>query len=233
MSWPAMMPALVVPFLCALVYYVWIPHGDGGRGAYFGTKLWVLVYPLFFFSLIGLGGLTRREDREANWPSWKVVVISGLFTGVAISLIGWLMVLTPVGEIVKENSGNLVEKAKGLGFHTRGKFLLVATFITVMHSAMEEYYWRWFVYGHLRQMVGHWPGHIIAALAFTGHHVVLMAQLFPLPLALFLSMLVAIGGLIWTLMYEWHGSVLGCWLSHLVVDAFLMIVGYRLIMAAV
>ena len=107
--------------------------------------------------------------------------------------------------------------------------LVVATFITLLHSAMEEYYWRWFVYGHLRQMVGYWPGHLLAAVAFTGHHLVLMSVLFPLPLALFLSFLVGLGGLIWTLMYEWQGTVLGCWLSHLVVGAFLMIVGYRLI----
>ena len=30
------------------------------------------------------------------------------------------------------------------------------------------------------------------------------------------SFLVGLGGLIWTLMYEWHGSVLGCWISQLV-----------------
>ncbi len=232
MSWPAMVPALTVPLLCALIYYVWLPNGDTGRGAYFGTKVWILVYPLFFFSLIGLGGLTRREDRKSNWPTWRVVILSGLGTGAAVSLIGLLMVLTPVGDIVREHSHNLVEMADGLGFRSPARFLLVATFITVLHSGMEEYYWRWFVYGHLRQMVGHWPGHLIAAVAFTGHHVVLMAQIFPLPLAIFLSGLVAIGGLIWTLMYEWHGSVLGCWLSHLVTDAFLMIVGYRLIMGA-
>ena len=155
---------------------------------------------------------------------------TGILTGICISLIGCLLVITPVGTIVKENSHNLVEKAEGLGFASRGRFLMVAAFITLLHSAMEEYYWRWFIYGHLRQMVGHWPGHLIAAVAFTGHHLVLMSVLFPLPLALFLSFLVGLGGLIWSLMYEWQGSVLGCWLSHLVVDAFLMIVGYRLIM---
>lgn len=228
-----MTAALVVPLICALVYVVWVPNGNGGRGAWFATKIWVLVYPLFFFSLIGLGGLTRREDRPSNWPRWRIVVLTGLLTGLAISLIGCLSVLTPVGEIVKGNSHNLVEKVKGLGFHTKGRFLMVATFITVLHSAMEEYYWRWFVYGHLRQMVGHWPGHIIAAVAFTGHHFVLMSVLFPLPMALFLSLMVGFGGLIWTLMYEWHGSVLGCWISHLVVDAFVMVVGYRLIMGAI
>ena len=225
-----MVAGLVVPLVCALVYVVWVPHGNAGRSAWFVTKIWILCYPLFFFSMIGLGGLVRREDRRAAWPTWAVVIWTGLLTGVCISLIGCLMVITPVGDIVKTNSHNLVEKAEGLGFASRGRFLLVAAFITVLHSAMEEYYWRWFIYGHLRQMVGHWPGHLIAAVAFTGHHLVLMSVLFPLPLALFLSFLVGLGGLIWTLMYEWQGTVLGCWLSHLVVDAFLMIVGYRLIM---
>jgi len=229
MSWLSMVAALGVPLLCSLVYVVWIPHGNGGRSAWFATKIWVLGYPLFFFSLIGLGGLVRREDRAAKWPSWRMVILTGLLSGTGIALVGWLMVLTPVGDIVKDNSHNLVEKARDLGFATRGRFLMVATFITLLHSAMEEYYWRWFVYGHLRQMVGYWPGHLLAAVAFTGHHLVLMSVLFPLPLALFLSFLVGLGGLIWTLMYEWQGTVLGCWLSHLVVGAFLMIVGYRLI----
>lgn len=222
-----MVPALVVPFLCALVYFAWIPESNGGPVAYGLTKIWVLIYPLFFFGWIGLGGLTRREDRKSSWPSWKMVVLSGLGSGVAVSLIGTLMVLTPVGEIVREHGPKLGQKADELGF--RKNFVLVAIFISVFHSAMEEYYWRWFVYGHLRQMVGHWPGHLIAALAFTGHHVVITLQLFPAPLALFLSALVGFGGLIWTLMYEWHGTVWGCWISHVLVDAFLMIVGYHLL----
>jgi len=232
MSWPSMVAALGVPLLCALAYVVWVPHGNGGRSVWFATKIWILGYPLFFIGLIGLGGLTRREDRPATWPSWKVVILTGVLIGVGVALVGWLMVITPVGDIVKANSHNLVEKARGLGFATKGRFLMVAAFITIFHSAMEEYYWRWFVYGHLRQMVGHWPGHLVAALAFTGHHLVLTSVLFPLPVALFLSFIAGLGGLMWTLMYEWQGTVLGCWISHLVVDAFLMIVGYRLIMGA-
>ena len=149
MSWPAMAAALVVPLLCALIYVVWIPHGNAGRGAWFATKVWVLVYPLFFFGLIGLGGLFRRESRSGHWPSWGTVVVTGVLSGLGIVLAGWILVLTPVGEIVRENSHNLVEKANGLGFASKERFLIVAIFITVLHSAMEEYYWRWFVYGHL------------------------------------------------------------------------------------
>ena len=230
MSWPAMVAALVVPLLCALIYVVWIPHGNTGRGAWFATKVWVLVYPLFFFGSIGLGGLVLRESQSGHWPSWRTVIFTGILSGLGIVLTGWIMVLTPIGEIVRENSHNLVERAKGLGFATKERFLIVAIFITVLHSAMEEYYWRWFVYGHLRQMVGCWPGHLLAALAFTGHHLVLMSVLYPLSLALFLSLLVGAGGVIWSWMYQKQGTVVGCWISHLLVDAFLMVVGYRLIL---
>ncbi len=227
-----MAAALGVPLFCALVYVVWLHHGNAGRSAWFATKAWVLIYPLFFFGLIGLGGLVRREKREncsERWPSWRAVILTGFLSGLGIAMVGWLMVLTPVGDIVKANSDNLVEKVRGLGFATKGRFLMVAAFITLLHSAMEEYYWRWFVYGHLRKMVGYWPGHLLCAVAFTGHHLVLMSVLFPLPLALFLSFLVGLGGLIWSFMYQRQGTVVGCWISHLIVDAFLMIVGYNLI----
>ena len=132
MSWPSMVAALVVPLLCALVYVVWIPHGNAGRGAWFATKIWVLAYPLFFFGLIGLGGLVRRESRAVNWPSWRAVIFTGVLSGLGIVLVGWLMVLTPIGQIVRDNSPNLIEKAEGLGFATKERFLMVAIFITVL-----------------------------------------------------------------------------------------------------
>ena len=66
-------------------------------------------------------------------------------------------------------------------------------------------------------------------MAFGAHHLVVTLQFFPAPMAIFLTVCVAVGGLIWTLMYEWHGTVWGCWVSHLCVDVFLMIVGYQLL----
>ena len=39
----------------------------------------------------------------------------------------------------------LGEKLKGLGADTPGGFLVVALFYSLIHSFLEEYYWRWFV----------------------------------------------------------------------------------------
>lgn len=228
MSWAALLPALTVPFLGSLIYFVWIPEGPVGQATYTGTKIFTLVYPLFFLRLIGSSGLTRREERQATWPSWKVVVLTGVGSGLAIALLGALLMLTPLGEMVREGADEVTDKAEGLGF--RKHFLLFAVFVSVFHSALEEYYWRWFAYGHLREKVGHWAGHGIAALAFGGHHLVITMQFFSPGLAIFLTLCVVAGGLIWTLMYEWQGTVIGCWLSHLCVDVLLMLIGYQLLM---
>jgi membrane protease YdiL (CAAX protease family) len=207
-----------------------MPEGAVGRGTYTGTKIFTLVYPLFFLGLIGLSGLTRREERKASWPSWRTVILTGLASGGAIAGLGALLMWTPLGAMVQEGAGAVTEKAEGLGF--REHFVLFAVFVSVIHSALEEYYWRWFVYGHLREKVGRWAGHTIAAIAFGGHHLVVTLQFFSPGLALFLTACVVVGGLIWTLMYEWQGTVVGCWISHLCVDVLLMVIGYQLIHVA-
>ena len=57
----------------------------------------------------------------------------------------------------------------------------------------------------------------VSAVAFTAHHVVLLASSFfgglTLPAVLF-SLCVAIGGTAWALIYQRSGSLLGPWSSH-------------------
>ena len=228
LSWAVLIPALVIPLLGSLVYFVWFPDGEIGRGAYTATKIFLLVYPLLFLRWIGLGGLTRREERPAPWPSWKTVIWSGLGSGALIAGVGALLMLTPLGDLVRAGAGEVGEHADDLGF--RRHFILFAVFLSVIHSGLEEFYWRWFVYGQIRRKCPRWAGHTIASVGFAAHHLVVTAQFFPLALALFLTACVAVGGLIWTLMYERQGTLVGAWLSHFGVDVLLMVVGYQLLM---
>lgn len=226
-GWLALLPALLVPLFGALIYFVWMPEGTAGKTAYTLTKVFTLVYPLIFLKRIGLGGLIRREDRKVDWPSWKSVVVIGLGSGTVISLAGVLLMMTPLGEMVRTGADRVNERADGLGFADH--YILFAVFVSLLHSALEEYYWRWFVYGHLRRICGRWTGHLIAGVGFAAHHLVVTLVFFPVPMALFLAFCVAVGGVIWSVLYERQGTVLGCWLSHLCVDVFLMWVGYELI----
>ena len=232
LSWVLLMPPLVVPTLGTLLYFVVFPEGGLGTSIYTGTKLFTLVYPFLFLKQIGLGGIIRRRrhDPTDRWPRWGTVLLTGLTTGLAIAAVGFVFMLTPLGDIVREGAARVSDKAEGMGL--KDHFILFAIFISVIHSALEEFYWRWFTYGQLQRKMSRWAAHIVAAVAFGGHHLIVTLQFFPIALAGFLTGCVVAGGFIWSMMYEKQGTVIGSWISHLCVDVLLMVIGFQLVMGA-
>lgn len=227
LGWKAVAPALMVPVLLCLVYFVWMPEGVVGKGAYTLTKLFLIGYPLIFVARTGWEGLWKRKVGGAGPVRWGTILWTGVVSGIVIAAAGAGLMLTPLGAIIREGATAVGKRADGLGF--REHYILFALFVSVLHSAVEEYYWRWFVYGNLRGLCGRRWAHGIAGVAFAAHHLVVTMQFFPVPMALFLSLCVAVGGVIWSLMYERQGTVVGCWISHLCVDALLMGIGYQLL----
>ena len=63
------------------------------------------------------------------------------------------------------------------------------------------------------------------------HHILLLAAYFGWfsPATWIFSAAVAVGGAYWAWLYQRSGSLWGPWLSHLVIDAAIFIVGYDLV----
>lgn len=111
-------------------------------------------------------------------------------------------------------------------------YLLMAAFISVPHSFLEEYYWRWFVFGWLHRFVPLPWAMALSALAFMSHHVIVLSvylEGYFWEAVMPFSLCVAGGGVIWAWLYHRTGSLLGPWVSHLIVDASLMLLGYDLL----
>ena len=125
------------------------------------------------------------------------------------------------------------EELEGLGADTTGGFLVIAGFYSVIHSFLEEYYWRWFVYGRARHYLGPTRANLFSSLAFMAHHVVVINTFIPgdyfWTATIPLSLCVAIGGVAWSVLYERTGSIYGAWVSHALVDVAIMICGYDLV----
>src|SRR5205823_3149943 len=107
---------------------------------------------------------------------------------------------------------------------TPARFLALAGAVAVVHSLLEEYYWRWFVYFGLRRLLPFWPALLLGAAGFMAHHILLLMVYFPGPEAFVVlvvpfSLAVAVGGGFWSWLYERSGSFYAPWLSHLLVDA--------------
>jgi membrane protease YdiL (CAAX protease family) len=122
-------------------------------------------------------------------------------------------------------------KLADAGITTPLGFLALATFYSLIHSALEEYYWRWFVFGRLRTLLPVAAAIVISSLGFMAHHTLVVGIYFDglSAMTVLLSAAVAIGGAIWAWLYQRTGSLVGSWICHVMVDVGIMAVGYDLV----
>jgi membrane protease YdiL (CAAX protease family) len=116
------------------------------------------------------------------------------------------------------------------GVHSLAGFLMLAVFISLLHSLAEEYYWRWFVFGQLQESLPLVAAIVISSLGFMSHHVLVIGKLLASygVYTCFFSLCVATGGALWAWLYHRTRSLYGPWLCHFIIDSGLMCIGYDL-----
>jgi membrane protease YdiL (CAAX protease family) len=189
-----------------------------GKTVQFGLPLaWVLF--------------VQRQRLRWSWPTTAGLPIAAGFALVvaAAMLLLYYQVLGPAGffavpaeEVRRKVAQFAVTSATG--------FALMGLFYSLVHSLLEEYYWRWFVFGQLRRGFSLWPAVAISSIAFTAHHVIVLARYFgwDSPTTWLFVAGVGIGGAVWAWLYDRTQSLYGPWLSHLIVDAAIFWIGYDL-----
>lgn len=126
------------------------------------------------------------------------------------------------------------EKVAGMNIDSAAKFAVMGVFYSALHSLLEEYYWRWFVFAQLRRVTTLGPAIAISSLGFMAHHVLVLSDFFGWAtfLSLFFSLGVAIGGAAWAWLYHHTRSLFGPWLSHALVDAGIFGIGFEIVKSA-
>jgi membrane protease YdiL (CAAX protease family) len=133
-------------------------------------------------------------------------------------------------EIKKEGRTRWKQKVSGMGVNSLWKYAALGVAYALFHSFMEEYYWRWFVFGQLERLVSTPTAIAVSALGFMAHHVIVLATYFgwAAPATWIFSLCVAVGGAVWAWAYHRGGSLLSPWISHGFVDAAIFLIGYDL-----
>lgn len=226
----AVFAALAFPTLLVWVYFVVLPEQEASpaiqQTAYTLGKILQFAFPLVWVLAIQRCRLAWKK------PDTKGVTEGFLF-GVAIfvaTLILYCAWLKPAGvlEVAREP---IRLRLAGYGLTSLPMYLLFGVFIALAHSLLEEYYWRWFVFGELRRLVPFPVAIAVSGVGFMSHHVVVLSTYFgwwSLPAVLF-SLAVAVGGAAWAWIYHRSGSLYGVWVSHLLVDVAIFVVGYDLV----
>jgi membrane protease YdiL (CAAX protease family) len=227
-TWLGVALAIVFPTIVTWAYF--FRAADAGQGiqqAVMGTlKVLQFAFPIVWVLFV------LRERIVWRWPSLQGVA-TGLLFGVAVAAAGWL-----VFRYALESSPAFVAataqiraKVAGFGLDSVSKYVALGAFYSLAHSLLEEYYWRWFVFGRLRRLVPLGPAIVVSSLGFMAHHVLVLSLYFgwwTWPTILF-SASIAIGGAFWAWLYDRTGSLVGPWLSHLVIDAGIFFIGFQLV----
>ncbi len=226
----AILFALGLPTVAAWFYFGFDGDASGLRkAAYAIGKATQFGFPAIWW-------LTVRR----RWPALRLKPgkdLAGVFQGLAFGGAAFLATLVvyhgwlePAGYFA--TSGRVIQgRLIGFGIDSLAAYLAVAVFYSLIHSFLEEYYWRWFVFGGLRTLMGPWPAILVSSIGFMAHHVIVLSVYFGWlsPATLFFSLAVAVGGGVWAWIYHRSGSLAGPWASHLLADAAIFAVGFELI----
>ncbi len=225
--WAVLIPALLMPLSASFFYFVLFPGTTFGNSFYSGIKVFLLLWPLIAVGLILRESFVDRSREKHHLAS----LIPGVLFGLAVvGLMMLLIKLTPLGLVVDDNAGRIAERIEDLGMAKH--FILFALLISVAHAALEEFYWRWFVFGQSCKVMPVGLAYLIAALGFASHHVVILSQFFPLGWAFALGACVGIGGAVWSWIYRRYNSLLGAWVCHMLIDLGIMWVGWEVLRMA-
>jgi membrane protease YdiL (CAAX protease family) len=197
-----------------------------GPLAYGLCQALMLTYPLAYAWV-----LERRLPRP-GMPSWGGLGLGlGFGAVVAAGIVGLYFGWLRATVLFETAAVKVHAKLDEFYLDSPGGFVVFAFFVAVVHSLLEEYYWRWFLFGRLKRLAAPVWAMVLSSLAFMAPHVFPLATFlgteFVVAVALF-TLCVGVGGLAWCWLFEKSGSLYSCWLSHLVIDIALFVVAYDL-----
>ncbi len=190
-----------------------------GKGLQFGLPAW-LVWQ-------GWGGnFERLIPRPAG-------LLTGLLFGLGVC---GLLPLVYFGLIAGTDLEQILlntaqEKVASLGLHHPIRFFGVGLFYAAIHSLLEEYYWRWFVFGWGLQVWSKPLAYLLSSLGFMAHHILLLGYFLGFSdwRTYLLAGSIAVGGACWAWLFNRTQNLSAAWLSHALVDAGIFSFGYFLL----
>ncbi len=228
-AWAVAVAALL-PSAVTAVYFV----GLAEHPTWLQQTAWTLG-KLVQFTFPAVWVLAVQRARPRAGPAWHRGWGEGLASGtllLAAMMLLYHLGLGPLGALDRPAEA-MGEKLVGMGLDSLARYIAFAAFLSVVHSLLEEYYFRWFVFGQMRKLLPFGPAVALSSVAFAAHHVLVLAQFFgwTSPLMWLGVVCVGVGGAYWAWQYERTGSLLGPWISHLLVDVAILAVGYDLLLA--
>jgi membrane protease YdiL (CAAX protease family) len=232
--WLALAFAMTYPTLLTWIYFTALKDSPGAwQQAAFGIGKFIQFgFPAFWVFVV------ERRSFSLEMPTSRgmgIALALGVFE-ITAGLALYFVWLKPAGVFAGPLQEMLL-KLRSFGLDSRVGFFTLGIGYSLVHSWLEEYYWRWFVLGELNGPANENANShrtraiLISSLAFAAHHVLVLAGYFgwASPWTYLLSAFVAIGGGLFGWLYLHSKSLYAAWLAHALADAVIFLIGYDLL----
>jgi uncharacterized protein len=189
---------------------------------YGAVKVYMILVPLWVL------GLRFRVLFSLSWSDLRLGLLYGACGGCMIFL---TYLFLKDSYLPRDTSRLLVEKLKDFQIDTGLQYLFLAVFISLFNSFLEELFFRGFLFGELKRLIGQLISSIVTSAAFMIHHVFVLNKYLPnhfWDLVIPFSLAVFVAGLTWCTLFQRTGKLTIPWISHLVVDLVILGVGYEI-----
>lgn len=219
---------MIFPSVAAWIYFFAFADSPRMPVIYAVCKVVQFAFPVAWIVL-------ARLDRPVVPSSPGLYLVPGVFLGLGmVSLMG-VAYLTVIrgSDLARVSSLRIAARIEAIGAAGPARFLALTLFLAVAHSFLEEYYWRWFVFGRLLKLGGIRIAGVVSSFAFASHHGLILYAFIGSGsywwMILLLTLGVAAGGGIWAWLYARSGRLYAPWLSHALVDLGIMAFSYDLV----
>jgi membrane protease YdiL (CAAX protease family) len=232
--WPALLFCMTLPTLMSWAETRWILPTPAEERTSLQTYLFISGKVVQFIAPFLFVLFTEPKRLRSRRPSRRGMGVALLFAlVVALGMFALYFGFLRGTVVFEATAAKMNEWLDKFHVNSAGGFLTFALVLSIMHSFLEEYYWRWFVFGWLRRRMA-WPAAAaLSSLAFMSHHVLVLSYYLPgyfwiavMPFAL----CVAVGGFVWAWIYQKSENLYAAWLSHLSIDAAIMAVGWDMLL---
>ena len=183
------------------------------RNVYLAFALYVAACTLGPWAVLGAqpfraeGGFPWLPERGQRAAALRAGVWMWLLCGPAMA-VAYLAARPWLGD-----SARYVARLRALGWQDE-RFVLFGCAFVIAIPWVEEWWWRGQALPRCQRAFGDRVGTLLAAVAFTGYHGVVLAQLYPVgPVLLRLCAILPVA-LWWCAVARRHRSWLGPWLAH-------------------
>ncbi len=210
--------ALTLPALGAWLYYSVLSETRWAGAMYLCIKI----------SMVGLGILGWKLSKTSLFASWRVSwrqALVGLATGFIMS--AFLAIAYAVFDQDLVLFADML-RAKTASLFPLAWYAVVGVIFSTVHAFFEEWYWRAFINSELHSRMRPMHAMIVGSLAFSAHHAIVLGQIFTAHLVLLMSIGIFSAGLFWSYLVKKTSSLTPAWISHVVVDGMIFILGAML-----